>query len=69
MGSDESHFNVTLIVRDKDTVSTNHNLFEEKGEPKRNRAEALLLTPYRWAKPDHSLLKGISCTYIRANKA
>ena len=26
------------------TVSTNHNLFEEKGEPKRNRAEALLLT-------------------------
>ena len=33
------------------TVSTNHNLvFEEKGQPKRNRAEALLLTslrPYR----------------------
>ena len=32
------------------TLSTNHNLFEEKGEPKRNRAEALLftsLTPYR----------------------
>ena len=26
------------------TVSTNHNLFEEKGEPKRNRAEALLVT-------------------------
>ena len=26
------------------TVSTNHNLFEEKGEPKQNRAEALLLT-------------------------
>ena len=53
MGSDESHFNVSLIVRDKVTikmVSTNYNLFEEKGEPKRNRAEALLLTsltPYR----------------------
>ena len=32
------------------TVSTDHNLSEEKGEPKRNRAEALLLTsltPYR----------------------
>ena len=27
MGSDESHFNVSLIVRDKvnNTVSTNHN--------------------------------------------
>ena len=45
MGSDESHFNVSLIVRDKVTtrLSTNHNLFEEKGEPKRNRAEAPLL--------------------------
>ena len=35
-------------------MSTNHNLFEEKGEPKRNRTEALpltSLTPYRWAKP------------------
>ena len=26
------------------TVSTNRNLFEEKGEPKRSRTEALLLT-------------------------
>ena len=25
-------------------MSTNHNLFEEEGEPKRSRAEALLLT-------------------------
>ena len=51
MGSDESHFNVSLIARDKITRdTTNHNLSEEKGEPKRNRAEALLLTsltPYR----------------------
>ena len=46
MGSDESHFKVSLIVRNKvtKTVSTNHNLFEEKGEPKRDRAEALLIT-------------------------
>ena len=38
MGGDESHFNASLIVRDKVTVKTgptNHNLFEEKGEPKR----------------------------------
>ena len=44
MGSDERHFNVSLIVRDKVTrlVSTNHNLFEEKGEPKRYRTEVLL---------------------------
>ena len=53
MGSDESHFNVSLTVRDKvtnKTVTTNHNLFEEKGEPKRNRTKGLLLTsltPYR----------------------
>ena len=46
MGSDESHFNVSLIARDKVTrqCPTNHNPFEEKGEPKRNRTEALLLT-------------------------
>ena len=46
-GSDESHLNVSVTVRDKvtiQTVFTDHNRFEEKGEPKRNRAEALLLT-------------------------
>ena len=49
VGSDESHFNVSLIERDKVTraVSTDHNLFEEKGEPKRIRTEALLLTSLR----------------------
>ena len=53
MGSDESHFSVSLIVRDMNvikTMSTNHKLFEEKGEPKRYRTEVLLLTsltPYR----------------------
>ena len=33
MGSDETHFNASLIVRDKlghKTASTDHNLFEEK---------------------------------------
>ena len=52
IGSDESRFNVSFIVRDKvtKTVSTDHNLSEEKAEPKRNRVEDLLLTsltPYR----------------------
>ena len=52
MGSDESHCNVS-VGRDGQshkTVSTNHNLFEEKGEPKRYRTEVLpltSLTPYR----------------------
>ena len=44
MGNDESHLNVSLIVRDKvttETVSTNHILLEEKGQPKRNQAKAL----------------------------
>ena len=51
MGSDESHFNVSLIVRDKVTGQCPQTTtFEDKGEPKRNRTEVLLLTsltPYR----------------------
>ena len=52
MGSDESHINVSLASdgQSHKTVSTNHNLFEEKGEPKRYRTEVLPLTnlmPYR----------------------
>ena len=37
MGSDESHFNVSAGSDGQSyrTVSTNHNLFEEKGEQKR----------------------------------
>ena len=57
MGSDESHFHVSLTaVRDKVTrLSTNHNLFEEKGEPKRYGTEILLLTSLKewmWGKKD-----------------
>ena len=60
MGSDESHFNDSLIARDKvtrqcicsincegqshRTMSTNHKLSEEKEEPKRNQTEVLLFT-------------------------
>ena len=51
MGSDESHFNVSVGSdgQSHKTVSTNHNLFGEKGEPKRYRTEVLplnSLTPY-----------------------
>ena len=51
MGSDESHFNVLLIVRDKVTRHCPQTTtFEEKGEPKRIQTEVPLLTnltPYR----------------------
>ena len=58
MGSDESHFNVSVGSdgQSHKTVSTNQNLFEEKGEPKRYATVVLpltSLTPYRWAKPAH----------------
>ena len=53
VGSDESHFNVSVGSdgQSRKTVSsTDHNLFEEKGEPKQYRTEVLpltILTPYR----------------------
>ena len=53
MGSDESYFNVSVGSDGQThrTVSTNHNLFEEKGQPKRHRRTEVLpltsLTPYR----------------------
>ena len=41
MGSDESHFNVSVGSdgQSHKTVSTNYNLFEEKREPKRYRTD------------------------------
>ena len=55
MGSDESHFNVSLIVRDKVTrPCPRTTTFEENGEPKRYQTGVLPLTtlpPYRLAKP------------------
>ena len=45
MGSDESHFNVSLIVRDKVTRQCPHtSTLEVKGEPKQIRTRAPLLT-------------------------
>ena len=48
--SDGSHFNVTLIVGGVTRQCPQTTTFEEKGEPKRNQTEVLLLTslpPYR----------------------
>ena len=60
MEGDESQFNVSFIVRDEITrqCPQTTNLFEEKGEPKRNRTLHrpfcfTSLTPYRSAKPAH----------------
>ena len=51
MGSDESHFNASLIVREKVTrLCPQTTTVEEKGEPKRYSTEVLPLTslpPYR----------------------
>ena len=52
VGSDESHFNVSLIVKDKVTrqCPQTTTLEAEKGEPKQIRTEVPLLTsltPYR----------------------
>ena len=62
MGSDESHFNVSLNVRDKVTRQCSQTTtFEEKGEPKQIRTEVFLLTsltPYRQAKQVHILPGG-----------
>ena len=53
MGSDESHFNVSVGSdgQNHKTVSTNHNLFQEKGEPKRYRTEVLPLTSEKRTEP------------------
>ena len=52
MGSDESHFNVSLIVRDKVTRQCPETtIFEEKGEPKWIQTEVPLLT-YLTVRPD-----------------
>ena len=61
MGRDESRFNVSVGSdgQSHKTVSANHNLFEEKGEPKRYGTEVLPLTsltpitarPHRFTTP------------------
>ena len=60
MGSDETHFSVSLIVRDKVTgQGPQTTTLEKGGEPKRNGAEVLplpSLTPYHQAKPVYNSL-------------
>ena len=52
MGSDASHFNVSLIARDKVTRRRPQTTtFEEKGEPKRIGTEVPLLTSLTNALP------------------
>ena len=53
IGSDESHFNVSVGSDGQShrTVSTNHHLFQEKGELKRYRTEVLPLTNLSNALP------------------
>ena len=57
MGSDGSHFNVSLIVRDKVSGQCPQTtIFEETGGPKQIQTKIPLLTsmmPYRQAKPAH----------------
>ena len=60
MGSDESHFNVSLIVRDKVTRQCPETtIFEEKGEPKLIRTEVLLLTSLT-ARPNRLTIVSLS---------
>ena len=62
MGNDESHLVNVSVGSDGQshkTVSTNHNLFKEKGEPKRYRTEVLPLTSLT---PSH--LPNRPCSYI-----
>ena len=60
VGSDESHFNVSLIVRDKVTRQCPQTTTcEEKGEPKQIRTEVpLCLT----ARPNRLTQKSRGCT-------
>ena len=67
MGSDESHFNAALHYEGHShkTTPINHNLFKEKGEPKRIRAEALLLTIHSFtARPNRLTHPIVSCLFF-----
>ena len=63
MGSDESHFNVSLIVRNKVTRQCSQTtILEEKREPKQIRTEVPLLTSLT-ARPKR--LTGQGFTYMQ----
>ena len=64
MGSDESHFNVSLTVKDKVTrqCPQTTTFLKRKESRKRNRADALVLaslTPYHWPRPAHKYMLSV----------
>ena len=63
MGSDESHFNVSVGSDGQShrTVSTNHNLFEVKGEPKWYRGQT--------SPPSGGRREDLSAFSVRGTKA
>ena len=64
MGRGESHFNVSLIVRDKVTRECPQTTtFEEKGEPKQIRTEVPLLTSLT-ARPNQLTVRPNWCTVL-----
>ena len=69
MGRGESHFNVSLIVRDKVTRQRPQTTTSEgKEEPKWIQSEVPLLTsptPYRQAKPAHHVPSWLLTTFIQ----
>ena len=52
MDSDEGHFNVSIIVRDKVT-SPYTTAFEDQRRAEADSNRGPSLSPYRWAKPAH----------------
>ena len=68
MGRGESHFNVSLIVRNKVTTQCPQTTtFEGKEEPKQIQSEVPLLTsltPYRQAKSAHHVSSWLLTTFI-----
>ena len=73
VGSNESHFHVSLIVRDKFTRQCPQiTTFEVKGEPKQIRTEVPLLTsllPYCQAKPAHTARGWVSFCCLTSMEA
>ena len=67
IGSDESHFNVSLIVRDKVTRQCPQTTaFEEKGEPKRNRAKVKSAIRVKTCSPacGVAVVRSVSCGHL-----
>ena len=67
MGSDESHFNVSLIVRDKVTRPyPQTTTFEETGEPKRYRTERNLVEMLLYVHRNRRFIRDGSSVTVRS---